>query len=648
MGAAEGPSPTDPPSTNTTGPISAVGGNGATMTSSVAHALPAAALPGTAISNAAVLIPSTVPLSSPPPQGSSITTEPALPQIMRVEFLYTSTPVEGCDLLPYVIIRTPSGEAKSAESIEAKTRGALSVQYRWNRCAATYTCACKGCVKPATQQFVPLLKIAARYHISPEQLEAVTDQSFFCSTPCFLDSWPALRLYVHNLTASLPRVDDPEVSPDDLVDAVQSHCVIGRSDGIFQDPLVNPTKVTEVAFIRNYAPTTDDVGHVLELVCRYVQRSADGSVNIGPPLSIRSLTVRRIPDPPPERSLFNLSTGELFSASTRRPGTFRVLTYNILSEIYANTQSYPQCPSWALAWTYRKRNLIREMSHFDADILCLQEVQADHYEDHFQPYFQRKGYEGCFKGKTREAMGRRGKIDGCATLYRTDMFSLREQFVVEFNTIAQSRTKEPRILNRALKGNVGLILILDTFDGSGPVVVANTHLYWDPEYTDVKLFQMDAFMQELELLIQTRQLGSDVPIVLAGDFNSEPVSSVYELVSTGSCSLSKNDVPQDSPLLASCRLHHNLHLRSSYSLMGSEPAFTNYTHSFVAVLDYIWYGGDSVLPTAVLEIPSENHLFGKNSDSTDGIPNEQWSSDHILLLAEFQILKRASLGHSTM
>lgn len=613
----------------------------------VAGARPTSAASVSVVSDTLSSMPPVVPSVASLPHSTSAQV-PSLPRIERVDFLYTSTPVEGCDLLPYVVIRLPTGEAKSAESIEAKTRGALSVQYRWNRCAATYTCACKNCVKPATQQFVPLLKIAAHHRLPPDQLENVTKRSFFCSIQCFTDSWPALRLYVHNVTTTFPRIDESELSADDLAEAVRSHCVIGRSDGVFQDPLANPTKVTEVAFIRNYAPTEDDVGHVLQLVCRYVQRSADGAVNIGPPSSIRSLTVRRTPEPPPERRMFNLSTGELFSATTRRPGTMRVLTYNILSEIYANTQSYPQCPSWALAWTYRKRNLIREMSRFDADILCLQEVQADHYEDHFHPYFQRKGYEGCFKGKTREAMGRKGKIDGCATFYRSDMFSLREQFVVEFNTIAQNRTKEPRMLNRVLKGNVGLILILDTFDGSGPVVVANTHLYWDPEYTDVKLFQVDAFMQELEMLIQTRQLGSDVPIILSGDFNSEPVSSVYELVSSGACSLSKNDVPEDSPLLASCRLRHNLHLRSSYSLMGSEPAFTNYTHNFVAVLDYIWYGEESIVPTAVLEIPDESYLFGKNSDSSDGIPNEQWSSDHILLLAEFQMVKRNSLGHSTM
>lgn len=32
------------------------------------------------------------------------------------------------------------------------------------------------------------------------------------------------------------------------------------------------------------------------------------------------------------------------------------------------------CPAWWLHWNYRKRNLLREMLAYKADILCLQEV----------------------------------------------------------------------------------------------------------------------------------------------------------------------------------------------------------------------------------------------------------------------------------
>ena len=57
-----------------------------------------------------------------------------------------------------------------------------------------------------------------------------------------------------------------------------------------------------------------------------------------------------------------------------------------------------------------QENLLREISEIGADILFLQEVQADHYEQHIAPVLTEKGYEGIYKNKTREAMGAQGKV----------------------------------------------------------------------------------------------------------------------------------------------------------------------------------------------------------------------------------------------
>lgn len=56
-----------------------------------------------------------------------------------------------------------------------------------------------------------------------------------------------------------------------------------------------------------------------------------------------------------------------------------ILTYNILSDIYAYANKYPSCPQWALTWEYRRKNLLDEIMLYDADILCLQEVIALHF-----------------------------------------------------------------------------------------------------------------------------------------------------------------------------------------------------------------------------------------------------------------------------
>ncbi|RHY70928.1 hypothetical protein DYB34_001501 [Aphanomyces astaci] len=109
----------------------------------------------------------------------------------------------------------------------------------------------------------------------------------------------------------------------------------------------------------------------------------------------------------------------LTAARLRIHGGFRILSYNVLAEIYATRQMYPYCPMWALNWSFRKQLLQRELQLYNADILCLQEVQADHYKNHFLPMMTAWGYEGMFQKKTRESMGLEGKVDGCAMFYRS-------------------------------------------------------------------------------------------------------------------------------------------------------------------------------------------------------------------------------------
>jgi endonuclease/exonuclease/phosphatase family metal-dependent hydrolase len=101
-----------------------------------------------------------------------------------------------------------------------------------------------------------------------------------------------------------------------------------------------------------------------------------------------------------------------------------------------------------------------------------------------------------------------------------------------------------------VQGNVALVVVLEEVDSgkaSNPLMsgmqsspmrvpprrkrrlcVANTHIYWDPEYEDVKLWQTWVLCQELEKLVLERQL----PMLLCGDFNSMPDSAVYDLLSS--------------------------------------------------------------------------------------------------------------------
>jgi len=172
---------------------------------------------------------------------------------------------------------------------------------------------------------------------------------------------------------------------------------------------------------------------------------------------------------------------------------------------------------------------------------------------------------------------------------------------------SQTAHKYKKIMKRLLKGNIALVLVLEEREHifkkkicSKKVCVSNTHIFWDPEFADVKLWQTWVLCQELSKLVLTRNL----PLILCGDFNSVPTSSVYKLLSMQRLP-SNNFVAFRKDLLgilpSSNKMRHNLSLKSAYDSIG-EPFCTNYTGHFVGVLDYIWYSTDHLKTISILDV----------------------------------------------
>lgn len=167
------------------------------------------------------------------------------------------------------------------------------------------------------------------------------------------------------------------------------------------------------------------------------------------------------------------------------------------------------------------------------------------------------------------------------------------------------------------------------------VCFGNTHLYSHPEFPDVKLWQCHQLLHWLEGITN-----NNLPLVLCGDFNSEPSSAVYELVSQQVVSPDHPDLRADTTDLLRGVLmsdhhsiSHNLLLKSAYAAMlGEEPKFTNYTVGYVGVLDYIWLTAMHWRPLTIAPIPDENELGGTG----EALPNALYPSDHLMLFADLQ------------
>ena len=477
---------------------------------------------------------------------------------------------------------------------------------------------------------------------TPVTMQRLTDNSYYCSVPCFVSAWPGhAAQHRTGLTNRGPRTD--EINADGFgVDG-------GGGDG---SSGTTEQKWVEVADTQSYTPTMDDVGHMLKLAI--IPYSYDGSRR-GVAKTLKTSYVISPPPPPPPRRMLLVRNNVVVSVG--KPGQartnssrlgFTLLTYNLLAEIYATPDAYPYCAAWALPWNFRRRNILREILSYRADVMCLQEVQADHFENFLLPELDKYGYAGVYKCKTREFMGQYGKMDGCAIFYRRDKFQIvpNGALDVEFNAIARQRHgNDKRTLNRLLKDNVAQVLL---FEMSAPhpasrrqLLVANTHINASPEFADVKLWQTQMLVQEVERMLQ-QQSGSlsQIPLVVAGDFNSLPGSDPHSLLANGGVQ------PQEDPagLLAQLPLRHNLPLRSAMATVGAhvnasaeshelqkmEPPYTNFTAHFVGTLDYMWYTYDRLSVGGLLETV-DDRLVQENT----ALPSPLFSSDHVPLLAEF-------------
>ena len=71
--------------------------------------------------------------------------------------------------------------------------------------------------------------------------------------------------------------------------------------------------------------------------------------------------------------------------SSSNPNSFSVMNYNTLCDMYATAQIYGYTPSWALGWKYRSELLKGEIMNYEADIICLQEVDGNSFEKLWTP-----------------------------------------------------------------------------------------------------------------------------------------------------------------------------------------------------------------------------------------------------------------------
>nr|XP_025042184.1 protein angel homolog 2 isoform X2 [Pelodiscus sinensis] len=380
---------------------------------------------------------------------------------------------------------------------------------------------------------------------------------------------------------------------------------------------------------------------------------------------------------------------------------FTVMSYNILSQnlLEDNSHLYKHCRQPVLFWGYRFPNILREIQQLDADVLCLQEVQEDHYGMEIKPSLESLGYHCEYKMRT----GR--KPDGCAICFKISKFNLLSSNPVEF-----FRHDIP-LLDR---DNVGLVLLLQPrfhCKATAAVCIANTHLLYNPRRGDIKLTQLAMLLAEIASVAH-RKDDRFCPIIICGDFNSVPGSPLYSFIKEGKLNYEglpigkvsgQEQVPRGQRILTipiwppslgisqSClyevqqqrqedntdgeikegklenteeiiiapekfpsKLQHHFRLSSVYSHYIPESGIREVTtcHSRSAVtVDYIFYsaakedsaahpGAEDVFDGGLKLLGRLSLLTEQDLWAVNGLPNEHNSSDHLSLLAQFRLTEQ--------
>lgn len=185
--------------------------------------------------------------------------------------------------------------------------------------------------------------------------------------------------------------------------------------------------------------------------------------------------------------------------------SLRVVSYNILSDglaetVFSKDGLFPYCPDEYVAWSYRENLLLDEIIGYNADLICLQELDSKCFKGNFYKVLKREGFEGFFSNKSSSP-------EGVCSLWNTNAFeklSAREyptagplldkedklftdlhEIVAKCKPIKKDEEKKEKSKSGQLileLPHMVQVIHLKHRATKRHLLFCNTHLYWHPRY----------------------------------------------------------------------------------------------------------------------------------------------------------------------
>lgn len=245
----------------------------------------------------------------------------------------------------------------------------------------------------------------------------------------------------------------------------------------------------------------------------------------------------------------------------------KIATWNILADCY----SVEYQNSWEIR-QHKIKQYIQELVK-NCDILLLQEI------DHFDDFYNDLMISFNFKC---EYIQRPHKLDGCLICYNNNKFNMIAVERIQFDDLAQSADLSDFIRPSFIRHNVGIMMHLNVnIDNNNYYfTIAAAHLYWNPNFPEVKSAQSKYLLSRIYAFAKTNQnihSSNACPIILGGDFNILPNSEQYDILI--------------SPFQSLHTLTQIKSSSSSSSLTYNNNINTNIIYSNI-LFEHCYYGGE--------------------------------------------------------
>lgn len=290
-----------------------------------------------------------------------------------------------------------------------------------------------------------------------------------------------------------------------------------------------------------FIPTNDHIGKKLKLFCTAI-RLHDDITTINPTsdkadgvtLYTKVLKGRSFPYyltgivhaiPRSDQLLSRMNEVRQQYHNIDRDYDARILSYNILSEGYCQREyskkyMYGYCKTEYLETDYRNQRIAIELLSSKSDVILLQECDEKIFNEYLLPLLGYSNYVGHHMSKFSSVR------EGCATFINNVRYHVIQYMDLPIKEILRHSNylvpfyeirPDLRVVLEERLGTIAQIAIIQDRDQPDHIlVVANTHLFYHPLASYIRLLQLHSIVQRLESIVKTIQT-----IGIVSDFSKE-------------------------------------------------------------------------------------------------------------------------------